>query len=107
MTADANVTLYYLLKFHTFFLRGVEELAEEAVISVEICLSSKPLGDSMFRKITPGLRNGMILITGPKGSGKTMFAHALCRKQAEIPNLAYILNIDCKPLRGKLTGIIS
>jgi ATP-dependent protease Clp ATPase subunit len=56
----------------------------------------------MFRRITPGLRNGMILITGPKGSGKTMFAQALCRKHAEIPNLAYVLPIDCKPLRGKL-----
>lgn len=76
-------------------------MSEQAINCVEICLASKPLGESMFRKITPGLRNGMILITGPKGSGKTMFAQALCRKHAELPNLAYVLHIDCKPLRGK------
>ena len=86
--------------FSSYF-RGIQELSDEALNAVDVCLSSKPLSDAMFRRITPGLRNGMILITGPKGSGKTMFAQALCRKHAEIPNLAYVLPIDCKPLRGK------
>lgn len=80
---------------------GIDEIAENAINAVEVCLASKPLSDSMFRRITPGLRNGMILITGPKGSGKTMFAKALCRRHAELPNLGYVVMIDCKPLRGK------
>ena len=91
----------FLFSIFSLFFSGIVELAKEACDAVEVCLAAKPLSDSMFRKITPGLRNGMILITGPKGSGRTMFAQALCKKHAEIPNLAYILNIDCKPLRGK------
>nr|XP_011433976.2 peroxisome biogenesis factor 1 [Crassostrea gigas] len=82
-------------------LGGVEEYVPKALSHLEICLGTKPLADSMFRVTTPGLYNGMLLITGSRGSGKTSLAKALCRRMAEKENLARIFSVDCKPLRGK------
>ncbi|XP_045201588.2 peroxisomal ATPase PEX1-like [Mercenaria mercenaria] len=79
---------------------GMSDLIETAILNIEICLGSRRL----YREIcltTPGLLNGMLLLTGPKGSGKTTLGKALCKKMTELPNLAYTNAIDCKPLRGK------
>lgn len=92
------VFLFYVVDL---FSRGVEEYIPKALSHLEMCLGTKPLADSMFRVTTPGLSNGMILITGSKGSGKSSLAKALCRKMAEKENLARIFHVDCKPLRGK------
>ncbi|XP_062571147.1 peroxisomal ATPase PEX1-like [Saccostrea cucullata] len=82
-------------------LGGVEEYIPKALSHLEICLGMKPLADGMFNMTTPGLSNGMLLITGSRGSGKSSLAKALCRKMAEKENLAHIFYVECKPLRGK------
>lgn len=79
---------------------GMDDLVTEAISNIEICLGSRRLYKDIFLT-TPGLLNGMLLLTGPKGSGKTTVGLALCKKMMELPNLAYTTIIDCKPLRGK------
>ena len=83
-----------------FLISGMNELLELAISNIEICLGSRPLYQTMFLT-TPGLINGMLLLTGAKGSGKTSVVRALCRHVAELPNLAHTMVMDCKPLRGK------
>lgn len=82
-------------------LGGFTEYAEQAIGHIEICLGSRPLSQKMFNMTHPGIRNGMLLITGSKGCGKSSLARAICRRVAELPNLAYLSHVDCKPLRGK------
>ena len=84
-----------------FYFRGMKELLELAISNIEICLGSRPLFNHMFLT-TPGLMNGMLLLTGAKGSGKSSVARALCRHVGELPNLAHTMVMECKPLRGKL-----
>ena len=79
----------------------MNELLELAISNIEICLGSRPLYQNMFLT-TPGLINGMLLLTGAKGSGKSSMVRALCRHVAELPNLAHTMVMDCKPLRGKV-----
>ncbi|XP_052214520.1 peroxisome biogenesis factor 1-like isoform X2 [Dreissena polymorpha] len=81
-------------------LGGFESLVDLALWNVEVALGSRRLYRDMFLT-TPGLLNGMLLITGPKGSGKTTLVQALCNELTRLPNLAYTMCLDCKPLRGK------
>ncbi|XP_067669500.1 peroxisomal ATPase PEX1-like [Haliotis asinina] len=81
-------------------LGGIDKLAEQALYHLEACLCARKLSKTMFVR-NPGLHNGILLITGPKGSGKTSFGKALCRLLAELPVMAHTVVIDCKPLRGK------
>ncbi|XP_071084749.1 peroxisomal ATPase PEX1-like [Haliotis cracherodii] len=81
-------------------LGGIDKLAEQALYHLEACLGARKLSKTMFSS-SPGLHNGILLITGPKGSGKTSFGKALCRQLAELPVMAQTAVIDCKPLRGK------
>ncbi|OWF49208.1 peroxisome biogenesis factor 1-like [Mizuhopecten yessoensis] len=82
-------------------LGGFTDYAEQAIRHIEICLGNRPLSQKMFKVTHPGIRNGMLLITGSKGCGKSSLARAICRRVAEVPNLAFLLHVDCKPLRGK------
>ena len=79
----------------------MKDLIELAISNIEICIGSRPLYNHMFLT-TPGLMNGMLLLTGAKGSGKSSVARALCRYMAELPNLAHTMVMECKPLRGKI-----
>lgn len=78
----------------------MKEFIETAISNIEICLGSRSLYQNMFLT-TPGVMNGMLLLTGAKGSGKSTVVRALCKHVAELPNLAYFMMMDCKPLRGK------
>ncbi|KAK3583344.1 hypothetical protein CHS0354_038957 [Potamilus streckersoni] len=86
-------------------LGGVSILAEKAISHLEICFASKPLNEKMFLT-TPGLINGMLLITGVKGSGKTSLANAVLRQVADKPNYAHTVVVECKPWRGKKVDTI-
>ena len=50
--------------------------------------------------MTTSLPPALLLLTGPKGSGKTCLAGALCRAVSKAPTLAFTFTVDCKPLRG-------
>ncbi|KAJ8334176.1 hypothetical protein SKAU_G00398150 [Synaphobranchus kaupii] len=80
-------------------LGGMEDMGGSAFEHISYALLGRPLSEELAA-MTPGLRNGALLITGPRGIGKTVFSKALCRKAAEELD-AHVEVIDCKKLRGK------
>ncbi|XP_050398132.1 peroxisomal ATPase PEX1 [Patella vulgata] len=81
-------------------LGAVQKASATAIHHLETCLLTKPLSEDLFSSCL-GLNHGILLISGPKGSGKTSLAKAICRRMAEVPNMVFTMEVDCKPLRGK------
>ncbi|XP_036372199.1 peroxisome biogenesis factor 1 [Megalops cyprinoides] len=80
-------------------LGGVEDISRTAFEHISYCLMGGPLSQELAG-MTPGLRNGALLITGPKGSGKTALSKALCRRAVHDLDV-HVEVIECKKLRGK------
>ncbi|XP_015213585.2 peroxisomal ATPase PEX1 [Lepisosteus oculatus] len=80
-------------------LGGVEDIADSAFEHISQSLMGRPLSQELL-SVVSGLRNGALLLTGLKGSGKTALATALCRKAADVLD-AHVEVIDCQKLRGK------
>ncbi|KAM4027111.1 peroxisomal ATPase PEX1 isoform 2-T2 [Anomaloglossus baeobatrachus] len=80
-------------------LGGVDGLLTTCYDHIVHCLMGRPLC-RQFVSTASGLRSGAILLSGPKGCGKSTVARALCKEAFN--NLeAYVEEIDCKLLKGK------
>ncbi|GFO42230.1 peroxisome biogenesis factor 1 [Plakobranchus ocellatus] len=93
----------YPIKLKT--LGGMQDLAKEAMQHLLASVGARPLSRHTFR-VRAGISHGLLLITGPRGSGKTSIVKSLCRKLSHLPVLAYIMLVDCKTLRGKTVSNI-
>lgn len=96
LVLGVDALLMNLFDLHS---RGISGLTQGALRHLEVCLGSRPLPQKLFSD-RPGLNHGLLLLTGPRGSGKTSLANALCRAMSQPPNLAAIFTMSCKPLRG-------
>ncbi|XP_031236141.1 peroxisome biogenesis factor 1 [Mastomys coucha] len=81
------------------FLGGVSSLGISAMEHITHSLLGRPLSRQLMALVA-GLRNGALLITGGKGSGKSTFAKAICKEAHDLLD-AHMEIVDCKALRGK------
>ncbi|XP_013886826.1 peroxisome biogenesis factor 1 [Austrofundulus limnaeus] len=80
-------------------LGGIDEHIRTGIEFISLNLLGSPLARQLCTT-GKGLRGGALLITGAKGSGKSVLSRALCRKAREDLD-AHVEVVDCKKLQGK------
>ncbi|XP_053718211.1 peroxisome biogenesis factor 1 [Synchiropus splendidus] len=80
-------------------LGGINELSDAGAEFISHSLLGSPLSRELCTAGV-GLRAGALLITGPKGSGKSTLSRALCRNAKETLD-SHVEIVDCKKLQGK------
>ncbi|XP_068091364.1 peroxisomal ATPase PEX1 isoform X2 [Hyperolius riggenbachi] len=80
-------------------LGGVDELLKSCYDHIVHCLMGRPLSRQLVSTAS-GLRSGAILLSGPKGCGKSTIGKALCKETSDSLD-AHIEEVDCKLLKGK------
>ncbi|XP_055369013.1 peroxisome biogenesis factor 1 isoform X2 [Betta splendens] len=81
------------------YLGGIDELSRTGFEFISHSLLGSLLSQELGR-LGQGLSGGALLITGAKGSGKSMLSRALCRKAREALD-AHVEVVECKKLQGK------
>ncbi|XP_036921953.1 peroxisome biogenesis factor 1 isoform X2 [Sturnira hondurensis] len=80
-------------------LGGVASLGLSSVEHITHSLLGRPLSRQLV-SLVAGLRNGALLLTGGKGSGKSALAKAVCKEAFDTLD-AHVEVVDCEALRGK------
>ncbi|XP_008684453.1 peroxisome biogenesis factor 1 isoform X2 [Ursus maritimus] len=80
-------------------LGGVNSLGVSSTEHITHSLLGRPLSRQLM-SLVAGLRNGALLFTGGKGTGKSTLAKAVCKEASDILD-AHVEIVDCKALRGK------
>ncbi|XP_036102822.1 peroxisome biogenesis factor 1 isoform X4 [Molossus molossus] len=80
-------------------LGGVNSLGISSMEHITHSLLGRPLSRQLM-SLVAGLRNGALLLTGGKGSGKSALAKAICKEAFDTLD-AHVEIVDCKALRGK------
>ncbi|XP_040820646.1 peroxisome biogenesis factor 1 isoform X2 [Ochotona curzoniae] len=80
-------------------LGGVRSLGVSCMEHVTHSLLGRPLSRPLLALVA-GLRNGALLLTGGKGSGKSALAKAVCQEARDTLD-AHVEVVECRALRGK------
>ncbi|XP_032159902.1 peroxisome biogenesis factor 1 isoform X2 [Mustela erminea] len=80
-------------------LGGVNSLGVSSMEHITHSLLGRPLSRQLM-SLVAGLRNGALLFTGGKGTGKSTLAKAVCKETSDRLD-AHVEIVDCKALRGK------
>ncbi|KAK4022478.1 hypothetical protein OUZ56_007940 [Daphnia magna] len=83
---------------HAIQLGGVSGILEEAMNFLKTGLG---LIDKSLCSSCTGCRHGNLLLTGPRGSGRTSIARTLCNQLESQPFYVHTVLIDCSSLKGK------
>lgn len=82
-------------------------LVDAAMLHIDACLClpshfrySQTEARAGWASPTPGLVNGAILVTGPRGVGKTSVGGAICREASGGPRHAYVRVVECRMWHG-------
>nr|XP_012415614.1 PREDICTED: peroxisome biogenesis factor 1 isoform X2 [Odobenus rosmarus divergens] len=79
-------------------LGGVNSIGVSSMEHITHSLLGRPLSRQLM-SLVAGLRNGALLFTGGKGTGKSTLAKAVCKEASDILD-AHVENVDCKTLRA-------
>uniref|UniRef100_A0A452QNX1 Peroxisomal ATPase PEX1 n=1 Tax=Ursus americanus TaxID=9643 RepID=A0A452QNX1_URSAM len=79
-------------------LGGVNSLGVSSTEHITHSLLGRPLSRQLM-SLVAGLRNGALLFTGGKGTGKSTLAKAVCKEASDILD-AHVEIVDCKALRA-------
>ena len=79
----------------------MSDISRNSLVHILQCLCLSPLSRGFF-DLSPGFATGGVLVTGPKGVGKSSLVRALCNKVSGKPWYAYTSLVDCKQMRGEM-----
>ncbi|KAM8770256.1 peroxisomal ATPase PEX1 isoform 1-T1 [Rhynchonycteris naso] len=97
---ESSEEIDFILPFlELHHLGGVASLGAQSMEHVTHSLLGRPLSRQLTSHVA-GLRNGALLLTGGKGSGKSTFAKAVCKEASDMLD-AHVETVHCKALRGK------
>jgi len=82
----------------TLNLGGIQDFLQHSLDSLKVGLG---LNNAILSSAFSGCHHGNLLLTGPRGSGRTSIAKYLCQELDSYPYYVHSVYVDCSSLKGK------